>query len=141
MSLRSLVHRFYGEIWNEQRLDLVDEVLAPAVTFRGSLGGTRTGRHEFCEYAREVTTALADYRCTIESLVVENDSAAARLTFSGIHVARFLDRPPTGQRVTWAGAAFFHVRDGVIDDIWVLGDLVNLFAQLDGQPTTLDETH
>jgi len=140
MPLRSLVHRFYEEIWNERRLDLVHEVLAPAVNFRGSLGSTRTGHHEVCEYVRDVTTALDNYRCTIESLVVESNSAAARLTFSGIHVARLLDRAPTGQRVSWVGAAFFQATDAAIDDIWVLGDLVNLFAQLDSQPTTLDET-
>lgn len=131
MPLRSLVHRFYEEIWNEQRLDLVQEVLAPAVQFRGSLGSTRTGHHEFCEYVREVTGALDNYRCTIELLVVENNTAAARLTFTGIHVGRFLDRPPTGRQVSWAGAAFFHATDTTIDDIWVLGDLVNLLAQLD----------
>ena len=135
MLLRSLVHRFYEELWNEQRLDLVHEILAPDVSFRGSLGSTRAGRDEFCEYVREVTTALGDYRCTIESLVVEHNSAAARLTFSGIHVATFLDRSPTGQRVSWAGAAFFQATDATIGDIWVLGDLVNLFAQLDNQGT------
>ncbi len=141
MPLRSLVHRFYEEIWNEQRLDLVDEVLAPAVNFRGSLGSTRTGRDEVREYIREVISALDNYRCTIESLVVENDTAAARLTFSGTHVATFLDRPPTGRRVTWVGAAFFHATDTTIDEIWVLGDLVNLFAQLERQPATPDTTH
>lgn len=140
MPLRSLVYRFYEEIWNEQKLDLVHEVLAPAVNFRGSLGSTRTGHNEFCEYVREVTTALDNYRCTIESLVVENNSAAARLTFSGIHAATFLDRPPTGQRVSWAGTAFFHSTDATIDDIWVLGDLVNLFALLDIQAATPDTT-
>ena len=138
MLLRTLVTRFYEDIWNEQRLELVHEVLSPAVTFRGSLGSTRTGSDEFCQYVREVTGALDHYRCTIESLVVQNDTAAARLTFSGIHVATFLGRPPTGKRVSWAGAAFFHATDATIDDIWVLGDLVNLFAQLDSQPAAPD---
>ena len=138
MLLRTLVHRFYEEIWNEQRLDLVHEVLSPDVNFRGSLGSTRTGRDEFCEYASEVITALDSYRCTIESLVVEDNTAAARLTFSGIHVASFLDRPPTGNRVSWVGAAFFHATDTTIDDIWVLGDLVNLLVQLESKPAAPD---
>lgn len=136
-----MVHRLYEEIWNEQRLDVVHGVLAPNVNFRGSLGSTRTGRDEFCEYVREVTIALDNYHCTIESLVVDNNTAAARLTFSGIHLATFLDRPPTGNRVSWAGAAFFQASDTTIDDIWVLGDLVNLLVQLERQPATPDTTH
>jgi predicted ester cyclase len=130
--LDALVHRFYDELWNDKDLAVVDEILAPDVRFRGSLGSARNGRDEFCAYVREVTSALANYRCRIDALVVEDRSAAARMTFSGDHVGEFLGRSPTGKRVGWSGAAFFEADDIVIRDIWVLGDLVGLYAQLDG---------
>jgi steroid delta-isomerase-like uncharacterized protein len=125
-----LVGRFYAEIWNRLDLDVVPAVLAPAVTFRGSLGAVRTGHAEFIAYLREVTDALADYRCDTETLVVQGNQAAARMVFTGVHRAPFQGFPPTGRRVSWAGAAFFTCAEGLITDIWVLGDLQGLHAQL-----------
>lgn len=124
------VRRFYDEIWNRQDLAVVPAVLAPDVTFRGSLGAVRTGHAEFVDYVREVTGALADYRCDIETLVAADGRAAARMTFSGVHHATFLGVPPSGRRVSWAGAAFFTFTGELVGDLWVLGDLHGLHAQL-----------
>ena len=46
------------------------------------------------------------------------------------NLATFLDVPPTGRQLSWAGAAFFTFSDGLVGDLWVLGDLHNLHAQL-----------
>jgi steroid delta-isomerase-like uncharacterized protein len=124
------VRRFYDSIWNRLELAAVPEVLAPAVTFRGSLGAVRTGHAEFIDYVRSVTDALGEYRCDIETLVVQGDQAAARMMFSGVHRATFQGFPATGRRVSWAGAAFFTFTDGLVGDLWVLGDLQGLHARL-----------
>lgn len=41
-----------------------------------------------------------------------------------------LDIPATGRRFSYAGAAFFTVADGLIADVWVIGDLDSLRRQL-----------
>jgi steroid delta-isomerase-like uncharacterized protein len=128
---RELVRRFYHEIWNRPDLSAIPEILAPRVTFRGSLGVRRVGHGEFADYVREVTGALGDYRCDIEDLVTEGEKAVARMTFSGVHRATFLGVPATGRRVSWAGAAFFTFTGGQVGDLWVLGDLEGLRRQLE----------
>jgi len=55
------------------------------------------------------------------------------LLFRGRHVGPFLGYAPTGAEVSWTGAALFRVRHGRIADIWVLGDLNGLLAQLEAQ--------
>jgi steroid delta-isomerase-like uncharacterized protein len=130
MSVGALVGRFYGEFWNERRLDVAAEILHPDVTFRGSVGASARGRDAVSDYAAMVTTALADYRCDVEHLVADDGAAAARVRFSGRHVGTFLGHEPTNRQVSWIGAAFFTVHDGLLGDIWVLGDLVSLHAQL-----------
>jgi hypothetical protein len=65
------VTRFYREVWNRPDLSVVPEILAPDVSFRGSLGAVKTGHPEFGEYVRDVTHALGEYRCDIENLVAE----------------------------------------------------------------------
>lgn len=129
-SNRRLVRRFYEELWNRPDLTVIPEVLAPDVTFRGSLGVVRTGHGQFADYVRSVTGALGAYQCDLEALVVERDQAAARLTFSGIHRGTFLGYRPSGRRVAWAGAAFFTFADGLVHDLWVLGDLDSLHQQM-----------
>jgi predicted ester cyclase len=130
MTVRELVQLFYEKFWNEVDLGLVAEILHSDVTFRGSVGVGASGREEVCDYVRMVTTALSDYRCDVEQLIVEGTSAAARVRFSGVHTGDFLGFPPTGRRVEWVGAAFFVENENRLRDIWVLGDLDSLRAQL-----------
>ena len=129
--MRHLVERFYADLWNKVDLDSADEILHRDVDFRGSVGLQARGRAAVCEYVSMVTTALADYRCEIQTLIVQGDQAAARMRFSGVHVGPFLGYQPSGRRVEWHGAAFFTARDGLLDTIWVLGDLDTLRGQLD----------
>ena len=126
------VRRFYEELWNEPDLSLVGSLLHPEVTFRGSLGDALVGHEAFAGYVRSVTDALGDYRCEIVDLVASPGKAAARMLFSGVHRGVFLGAPPTGARVSWAGAAFFTFSGALIRDLWVLGDLASLRSQLGG---------
>jgi steroid delta-isomerase-like uncharacterized protein len=132
MTVRSLVESFYDQLWNRVDLAVASAILHPEVSFRGSVGVGAVGRAEVCDYVTMVTTALSDYRCDIEAVITHEPSAAARVRFSGLHRREFLGYPPTGRRVEWMGAAFFVAEEGMLRDIWVLGDLVNLRAQLGG---------
>jgi steroid delta-isomerase-like uncharacterized protein len=125
------VMRFYDDIWNRRDYAAIPEVLSPALNFRGSLGSVRTGHDAFRDYVDEVTTALGNYRCDIVALVADDNMVAARMMFSGTHDGPFLGYDPTGRPVEWAGAAFFTFDDdGLVADLWVLGDRHDLHRQL-----------
>ncbi|HWQ08097.1 MAG TPA: ester cyclase [Holophaga sp.] len=129
MSTPRLVERFYADIWDAGDED-VARLLATDFVFRGSLGTPAHGHGEFLAYVRSVRTSLANYHCEILECVAEPPKAFARMRFSGAHVAPFRGFAPTGMRVEWEGAALFTFRDGLIAELWVLGDLVNLDARL-----------
>lgn len=130
MSTPSLVTAFYERIWNAGDLAPAAEILAPDLSFRGSLGAELRGRDAFLGYVRSVRSALSDYRCEILDCVAEGDRAFARMRFSGRHTAAFRGFEPTGQEVSWAGAALFRLVDEAIAEVWVLGDLAGLDALL-----------
>ena len=134
MSVRDLVGDFYGRLWNERDLAIASAILHPNVCFRGSVGSTVHGRSAVCGYVEMVTTALNGYRCDVQTLVVEGEQAAAKVIFSGQHIGEFLGYPPTGALVEWIGSAFFTAESGLLTDVWVLGDIVSLRAQLDSPP-------
>lgn len=131
MPVRDLVGMFYRRLWNERDLAVAPAILHPDVRFRGSVGSAVQGREAVCRYVELVTTALRAYRCDVQTLVVEGEHAAANVLFSGQHVGEFLGYAPTGARVEWIGSAFFTAEGGVLTDVWVLGDVVSLRAQLD----------
>jgi SnoaL-like polyketide cyclase len=56
----AVVRRFYNELWNQWRLDLIDELLSPELRFRGSRGSTLTGRDAFRRYVEETRAAFPD---------------------------------------------------------------------------------
>jgi len=130
VTIRLLVESFYERLWNRVDLAVASEILHPEVSFRGSVGLAAIGRSGVCDYVTMVTTALSDYRCDVEELIAQGSSAAAKVRFSGLHSGDFLGYSPTGRRVEWMGAAFFVETDDMLRDIWVLGDLANLRAQL-----------
>lgn len=127
---KALVRRFYEEIWNHGDLSVVPAILSSELEFRGSLGPAMTGHAPFEAYVHRVTAALGDYHCRVETMVAEGVQVVARMTFSGAHEGPFLGYPPTGRQLSWAGAAFFTVEQGLISAVWVLGDLQSLEQQL-----------
>jgi predicted ester cyclase len=58
--------------------------------------------------------------------ILAEDQAVAQMRFSGHHRGSFRGFAPTGQAVTWMGAAFFRLARGRIASVWVLGDLDEL---------------
>ncbi|MBX3501854.1 MAG: ester cyclase [Alphaproteobacteria bacterium] len=127
-----LVRRFYDEVWNHADEAVAREILAADLSFRGSIGEERAGAEGFIDYMRKIHRAFADYHCRIDHLVADADSAAARMTFGGLHCESLWGEKPTGHTVTWTGAAFFTVKHGQIATIWVLGDTETLRRQLRG---------
>jgi steroid delta-isomerase-like uncharacterized protein len=127
---KELVRRWYEEMWNVWSFDLVDEIAAPELVFRGSLGVATQGREGLKNYMRLVQAAFPDFHNEIERLVAERSTVVAKLTYSGTHAGEFQGVAPTRRRVTYAGVAIFDVADGAIRSAWVLGDLHSLRQQM-----------
>lgn len=130
VSPKTLVERFYFEVWNRADEAVARQILHPDFLFRASLGPERRGPEGFIDYMRSVHGALANYTCVIDDLIVDGNRAAARMTFKGLHRGRFFDVEPTGQEIRWAGGAFFTIDGKQIAKLWVLGDIDSVKQQL-----------
>lgn len=130
MTPTRLIERFYHDVWNQADEAAAWEILAPDFRFRGSLGPEKRGVEGFLGYTRQVHAALGGYTCTIHEIIEQGERAAVRLTFGGVHRGPFFGVEPTGREVSWAGAAFFGFAEGRIAELWVLGDVDAVKAQL-----------
>lgn len=135
-SARSLVKRFYYEVWNNANKTIAREILHPDFQFRASLGPETHGLGDFLDYMRSIHTALARYECIIEDLIESDSRAAARMQFKGVHRGSFFGVSATGREIVWTGAAFFTIDRGLITKLWVLGDIDAIKEQLTGSQSS-----
>jgi len=128
---KSLVRLFYDEMWNKADKSRIPEIFHPDFSFRGSLGPVLVGHEQFGGYVDDVVRALPDFHCEILEMTEEAERVVARMRFSGTHRDSLLGFPASGLRVAWAGSAHFRFRDGLVEDLWVLGDVHGLLQQLE----------
>jgi steroid delta-isomerase-like uncharacterized protein len=127
---KALVQRYYAEMWNRWDLSLAEELLAPGLKFRGSLGTETEGIREFCRYARSVWMGFPDFHNEITEIVAEGDVVVARLVYTGTHRGDVLGIAATGRLVRYEGVAWFRMKSGLIAEIDVTADLEGLKRQI-----------
>ncbi|HKV53394.1 MAG TPA: DUF3565 domain-containing protein, partial [Candidatus Binataceae bacterium] len=80
---RALVRRYYEELWNQWKLELIDGLIADDFRFRGSLGLETRGRAAFGDYVRTIRAAFPDFHNSIEGMIAEDNKVVARLIYTG----------------------------------------------------------
>lgn len=73
---------------------------------------------------------LSDIKCVMSQCVMDEDSAAFRITASGLHSGEFAGKKPTGQRVTWPSAEFVRFSGGKLVELWSVQDMLALMLGL-----------
>lgn len=129
MENKQLVREYY-DMWNSQDFEKAEKLLDEDIRFRGSLDIVANGIEGFKGYANIIITAFPNLYHAVEMEVHENNLAAVYVTYSGTHEGELLGYKPTGNRISYSGASFFHFKNGKIVSINVLGDLNSLHKQL-----------
>lgn len=127
---KSLVRRYYAEVWNVWSASALEELISPEIDFRGSIGTAVKGIAEFKQYVNRIRAAFPDFHNHIEELIAEGEKVAARLTYTGTHRGALFGLPATGKKITYAGIAVFEFKGPKILRGDVLGDTENLKRQL-----------
>src|SRR5207237_8330966 len=85
-------------------------------------GGAGTARHLF--------SAMPDIHITIEDVIAEGDTTAARFSITGTNTGGFMGMEPTNATISVTGMDFMRFRDGVIVEHWGEMDMLGLMQQL-----------
>jgi steroid delta-isomerase-like uncharacterized protein len=132
---KAIIRRHFDEIWNQGRLEVADEIVAPAYHSHFPLPGQPPGIAGFKYAVRLLRTSFPDLHLTIDDLIAEGDIVVARLTARGTHQAPFRGIAPTGQPVRWTGIRMFRIAEGKIVEHWANWDDLGLLRQLGVIPT------
>lgn len=138
---KEIVRRYYEEAFNAERLDLLDELVAEDVVNHDPLSDETLTPEEargfegFRRHVEIAHEAFPDATVTIDAIIAEGDTVAARFTFEGTHEGRFGGIEPTGNRVTDTNMVFYRIEDGKIVERWHETDTLEMLEQLDAIET------
>ena len=76
---KMIVRRFFEEAWNQQNLNVVDEIFAPTVIFNGQ-SVTREALKQALAGRR---VAFPDIQVTVDDQVAEGEKVSTRRTWQG----------------------------------------------------------
>ena len=127
---KEIYTRFIQEVFNEGNFDVLGDLLAPDYAIEDAPPGTAAG----AEGVRQIVTmfrgAFPDLRITLDELVAEGDSVAARSTARGTHRGASMGIEPTGRSISMPTLTLVHMRNGRLVASWVKNDVAALMRQL-----------
>jgi steroid delta-isomerase-like uncharacterized protein len=126
---KTLVQRWFSEVWNEGRADAIDEMLADDAAVHG-LGPDLHGPAEFKHFHSAYRNAYPDVTIHIDDLVAEDDMVAVRWSASGTHRGDGLGFPATGRRAQFTGMVFVRIKEGKLVEGWNNFDQLGMLLQL-----------
>jgi steroid delta-isomerase-like uncharacterized protein len=135
-----LIRRLYEEVWNERKLDVVDELISPSHALHDpNVSGLQMGPDAYKRQVAQFTTAFPDLHFAIEDIFSENDKLVASWMISGTHKGEYEGIPPTEKEISVNGITIHHIANGKILDSYVSWDALGLMRQL-GHASPLGKT-
>ena len=96
--------------------------------------GPLEGLEAWRQFSGPFAEAFPDLRLTVQDIVAEGDTVAARVDFHGTHRGEFQGIPPTDKQVAFTSIEINRVVGGKVEEHWVELDLLGLMQQLGAIP-------
>jgi|SRR6266545_430105 len=127
----ALVGRYFNELVNQGKLEVIEEIMASNVAFRiPTLPEPVRGHDGLRAFVTGLRTGFPDIHFTVERQIADNDLVASRWFIEGTHNGPFLGMPPTGNKIKDQGVDIFRIAGGKILEIWVNENDFGLMKQL-----------
>lgn len=112
---REVIQRYFHELFNEGRTELVRELLHPDyVNHSPGWPELPRGRDGVAIVVQAMRSAFPDLSYTIEDVIEQPDAIAVRARVRGTHTGEFLGRAGTGRKFDVSQITIERFRDGKI---------------------------
>jgi predicted ester cyclase len=128
---KAIVRRFFEEMWNQQKENVIDEIFASTVVFNGQA----ITRDAFKQALAGRRAAFADIRVTVDDQVAEGEKVSTRRTWRATHRGPYRNVAATGKQVTWTQISVVRFSEGRIVEDWAVSDELSILQQLGALPT------
>lgn len=126
-----LLRRLIEEGFNQHRLAVVDEIVAPNAQEHQFFGPNHPAGPEGVKAViNDLHRLFANFRLTIQDLVADGDTVWVRMIGQGTHHGEFLGRPPTGKEINVTVIDICRFEEGKMVEHWGVPDRFHLMVQL-----------
>ncbi len=128
---KALMWRITDEIWNEGRLELIDELIADDLTDHVELVGLEgTGRARYRASIELARAAFPDYRNPLDFVLADGAFAVSYGRSTGTHRGEYLEIPPTGRSFDVPTFGILRFANGQAVERWGMSDNLAMMQQL-----------
>lgn len=129
---KALARRAIEEVWNQGKLNVVDELTASTAIFHDANvpGGKFTGPEGFKQFVQIYRNAFPDVRLTINDQIAEGDKVVTRWTATGTHKGQLMAIAPTNKHTTVTGINIDRYQSGKVVEAWASYDMFGMLQQL-----------
>jgi steroid delta-isomerase-like uncharacterized protein len=131
---KETVKRYYLEVFNEGRSEVLDEIAVTDHVEHDPFPGQSQGIEGLRQRVGAIRGAFNPQFTLEDVLESEGDKVVVRWTNRGIHQAEFFGVPPTGKEVVATGIDIHQMRDGKMAEHWDEVDLFGVMMQLGAIP-------
>jgi C-1 hydroxylase len=122
---KAIVRRFV-ESYNERKLDLIDDFVAPNYIDHDK----NIGREGLKQLISMGIKAFPDWFETIEDIIAEGDKVWVLLTYTGTSKGDFMGLNPTGKKINSKAVDIYRIVNGKLAEYWNVTDNINIFTQI-----------
>jgi steroid delta-isomerase-like uncharacterized protein len=132
---KTIARRLYEEVWNERKLELVDQLLSPShALHEPSASGSQVGPQAYKTTITRFLTGLPDLRFTIQDLISERNKLVVSWLLSGTHSGEFYGMAATNKKISVEGITIHQIENGKILESYASWDRLGLMRQLEAVP-------
>lgn len=128
---RKLIQRYFDEVWNQGRIDVLDELLTPDyINHSPGIPNPRPGPGDLKPIVRAMRQGIEGLHYDILDLVVAEDKVMAYVRMTGTHTGDLFGMPATGKSIDVRQMQIEWICDGRIWQHWRLTDDLTFMRQL-----------
>jgi predicted ester cyclase len=128
--LKAIAARMPTEVFNEGRLDVIDEVMAPDFVDHGLPPGMSNDREGVKAFAAAAREAFPDLVNTVTHVVAEGDLVCQHVSSTGTMRGDFAGMQASGKQATWEAIHLMRFRGKQAVEHWVVSDQLGMLQQL-----------
>ena len=126
---KEAVRSWLEQAWNQQRIDVIDELIGEDFCFNDALAVIR-GRADMRAWVEGMHGALPDIALRVDDLIAEGDKVACRLSFEAVHGGDLFGVAPTGRKIRSGAIFIVRMADGQFREAWQVWDLFAVLQQV-----------
>lgn len=128
---KTLVKKFYQEVWNEKKVQDVSKYLSPShALVDPNAADSETGPEAYQSIVARYLRAFSGLKFDVQDMVCEKDKVVASWMITGTHTGEFNGIAATNKKIMVEGISIHQISNGKIMDTSSVWDTLGLLKRI-----------